>query len=203
MSATAHVVEEDRAKSEELEFRLFARPSASSEKTTTRIRIGSPSLDDGPPGLVNSERPREYYFRDSLSPEAEHRLKLAAVSGEDVLSRSFTKWPGCQLPWRVTTILSTGTPIQHPSAQLDTVKRKTRKSKKTRIAIRKKAVEVLERKAKAEESAAEKEFAEKVKRAKRNRDKKLKKRERDKAKKAAARAAGEDVAESSDDAESE
>lgn len=203
VSAIAHVADEERAQSEEVEFRLFARPSATNDKTTTRIRIESPSLDDGPAGLINPERPREYYFRDGLSPEGEHRLKIAAVSGEDVLARSHTKWPGCSLPWRVTTILSNGTPIQYPSAQSDAAKRKTRKGKKTRIAIRKKAVEERERKAKAEEGAAEKELAERAKRAKRNRDKKLKKRERDKAKKAAARTAGEDVAESSDDPDSE
>ncbi|TID19891.1 Efflux pump [Venturia nashicola] len=200
-AATAHLGG-GRPQSEELEFRLFARPSTSTEKTTTRIRIESPSRDNRPAGLVHPERPREHYFRDGLSPEAERRLKITAVSGEDVLAQSHTKWPGCSLPWRVTTILARGRPIQHHSVQSDTVKRKTRKGKKTRIAIRKKAVEARERKATAEVGAAEKELAERMKRAKRNRDKKLKKRERDKAKKTAVRAAGKDVAESSDDAES-
>jgi hypothetical protein len=152
---------------------------------------------------MNPERPREYYFRDSLSPEAEERIKFAAVTGEDVLGRSQTKWPGCSLPWRVTTILSSGKPIQNASSktldQTEVARKKRRKGKKTRIAIRKKAVEERERKAKEQEGAAERELAERAKRAKRNRDKKLKKRERDKAKKAAARAAGEEVAESSGD----
>jgi len=201
-TASPHVIEDERQQSEELEFRLFARPSTNDDKTITRIRVASPSLDDGHAGLVNPERPREYYFRDSLSPKAKGRLKIAAVSGEDVLARSCTKWPGCSLPWRVTMIPAIGKLVQ-TADQTDATKKKTRKGKKTRIATRKKAVEDRERKEKEQEGAAEKELAERAKRAKRNREKKLKKRERDKATKAAARAAGENVAESSDDDPSE
>lgn len=189
------------AQSEEVEFRLFARSPTTNEKTTTRIRVASPSLSDRPAGLVHPERPREYYFRDSLSPEAEGRLKAAAVSGEDVLARSQTKWPGCVLPWRVTTILSIGKAMHQASTHVDTAKKKTRKGKKTRIAIRKMAVEKYERKAKMEEAAAERALAERAKRAKRNREKKLKKREREKMNKALSKA--EDVAEISDDDSSE
>jgi hypothetical protein len=199
ISVPSHVID-DEILSEEVEFRLFATTSSKDEKTITKIRVQSPSLDDGPAGLVNPERPREYYFRDSLSPEAEGRLKLVAVSGEDVLARSHTKWPGCSLPWRVTTILATGKQIPNISLQTDVARKKTRKGKKTRIAIRKKAVEERERKENEQKNTMTKELEERVKRAKRNREKKLKKKERDKAKKAAARAAGEEVAEGSDDA---
>ncbi|QDS76664.1 hypothetical protein FKW77_000098 [Venturia effusa] len=195
--ATAHVAEEPQSASEEVEFRLFA--NSSKEKTPARIRIQSPHHDNEPAGLTISERPRAYYFRDSLSPAQQYRLEIAAVSGEHVLVRSHTKWPGCSLPWRVTTIGSTGIPLQVQTSSLDKAKRKTRKSKKSRIAIRKKAIGARERKAEAEEATAAKELAERAKRAKRNREKKLKKRERDKLKKTAAQAAGEDLPANSDD----
>jgi hypothetical protein len=199
------VVDQDgKSEDEEVEFRLFAASSAKDEKAITKIRMQSPSLDDTPAGLVNPNRPREYYFRDSLSQETEGCLRVVAVSGEDVLARSCTSWPGCALPWRVTTIVASGKRIQTTSEltvnRIDVARKKTRKSRRTRIAIRKKAMEERERKEKEQDDAAEKELAERAKRAKRNRDKKLKKRERDKAKKAAARASGEEVAESSDDA---
>lgn len=204
VSASAPVTEDKREQSEEVEFRLFATTSTNNRKAITKIRVQSPSLEDKPAGLVNPERSREFYFHDSLSPEAEGRLKLVAVCGEDVLARSRTKWPGCALPWRVTTILSTGKPVHNISSQTvkqtDVARRKRRKGKKTRIAVRKKAAEESERKGKENEGAAEKELAERAKRAKRNREKKLKKREREKAKRAAAGAAGEAVADSSDDA---
>jgi hypothetical protein len=197
-----HVIEDDR-KSEEVEFRLFANPSKANESKFTKIRVQSPSADDEPAGLVNPDRPKVYYFRDSLSPEASDRLKLAAVSGEDIIARSRTIWPGCALPWRVKTILSTGKPVFITSSdtvdQTELPRKKRRKGKKMRIAIRKKSAAERERLENEQKSAAHKELEERVKRAKRNRDKKLKKRERDKAKKAAARSAGEYVPDSSDD----
>lgn len=181
---------------------MFAKPLTADDLKITKIRVQSPTVDDGPGGLVNPERPREYYFRDSLSPEAKDRLELAAVSGEEVVGRSRTVWSGCLLPWRVTTIFSTSKWASPASVQTidqnDLPRKKRRKGKKTRLAIRKKATAARERLEKEQKSAADKELEEKIKRAKRNRDKKLKKRERDKAKKAASKVMEGDVAARSD-----
>jgi hypothetical protein len=172
---------------EEVEFRLFAPSSkATTNGHATKIRIRSPSVDNRPPGLIQPERAREYYFRDSLSPEAGEKLQVAAVSGEEVLARSKTPCPGRSLPWRVTTIAAEGTALVPSNLilpdQSDTMRKKKRKGKKARIAIRQKIAEDREKREKEKQAAAEKELADKIKKAKRNREKKLKKRARDKLK---------------------
>lgn len=172
---------------DEVEFRLFA-PSAKADKTAraTKIRIRSPSVDERPPGLIYPERARNYYFRDSLSPEAEEKIRKAAVSGDEVVARSRTPCPGAVLPWRVTTITVTGasTPLSTHilSAHSDTARKKKRKGKKSRIAIRQNNAEKRAKLEKEEQAAAEKAHTDKVKKAKRNREKKFKKRARDKLK---------------------
>jgi hypothetical protein len=183
---------------EEVEFRLFAPKKDSRNGTVTRFRIHSPASDDRPPGLVNPERPRNHYFRDSLSPEAEQKIQLAAVSGEEILERSRTPYPGCLMPWRVTIITTKGSPISTPDLNIveekEGVRKKKRKGKKTRIAIRQKHAKERELLEQAKAEAAEKELRDKMKKAKRNRDKKYKKRARDKLKKLNEEGAGNDVA---------
>jgi hypothetical protein len=172
---------------EEVEFRLFAASSKTrSSGNATRIRIRSLSVDDRPPGLVKPERAKSYYFRDSLSPAAEEQIRIAAVSGEDILARSKTPNPGCSLPWRVTTIQAASTISAQTATilldQNDPARKKKRKGKKTRIAIRQNVAETSHNLEKEKRAAAEKELADRMKKAKRNREKKIKKRVRDKLK---------------------
>jgi hypothetical protein len=188
---------------EEVEFRLFAPSSKSDTATITKFRLRSPATEDRPPGLVNPERPRNYYFRDSLSPVAEKQLQFAAVSGAEVLARSKTPYPGCSLPWRVTVITAEGRSTSTPDPKLleeteEAKKKKKRKGKKARIAIRQKLAVERERLDKEKTLAAEKELRDKMKKAKRNREKKFKKRARDKLKKLKEEGSGNE-----DDAESE
>jgi hypothetical protein len=107
-------------------------------------------------------------------------------------------WPGCALPWKVTTLTAAGMKkeilVGHCPVTLAIVEekehKKKRKGKKSRIALRKKMQAAREKEAakaklavKKAQLAAEKEEAEKEKRTRRNREKKVKKKAREKAKK--------------------
>lgn len=148
---------------EEIEFRLFAPSTKADKSGICRIRIKSPVVDDRPPGLVNPERPKSHYFRNSVSPEAQQQLQFAAVSGADVLARSIIPCPGCRLPWRVTTISSGEIELPETSSesigegQLTKKSPKKRKGKKSRIAIRQKTAKDREWLDKERTAAAEKE----------------------------------------------
>jgi hypothetical protein len=174
-------------KDEEIEFRLFAPSKKSDNNVVTKFRVHTPEADNRPPGLVNPERPRSYYFRDSLSPEAEKKIQLAAVSGDDVLARSKTPCPGWSMPWRVTVVTTKGVPISTPDPAIvqeaENVRKRKRKGKKSRIAIRQKLAKDRELMEKARAEAADKALHDKMKKAERNRKKKFKKRARDKLKK--------------------
>jgi len=173
---------------EGLEFRLFAPSSTQAGGNISRIRIKSPE-----PGnlVLISQRPNSYYFASELNSSQKLKLASSAISGEEVLLRSHTLWPGCYRPWRVITFKSSGKILrrlgEHAVAVLDeddVQRKRKRKGKKARIAIRRKLVASKERMEKAAKDKTEKEVQEKIKRAKRNREKKIKQRERNKRKKA-------------------
>ncbi|KAK8160354.1 hypothetical protein IWX90DRAFT_389161 [Phyllosticta citrichinensis] len=183
---------------EELEFRLFAAPAKRGDAgpAPQKIRLKSPDLENAEGGFVNPKRPDSYYFADVPSDELRRQLESVAVTGDQVTRWAQQKWPGCALPWKVTTI-SLDKKARETLGLSDNVStgpvtaKRTRKGKKARIAIRTKLKEKAEAKEAQAKVQAEKELAERAKRAKRNRDKKLKKRQRDKAKKAAAGDQGE------------
>lgn len=181
---------------EEAELMLFAGPTHTSE--SHKIRLSSPD-NDGESGLLR-KKPRNYYFADEVTSEKEAEYKAAAVTGDDVLNMAKVSWPGCALPWKVRTITPAGLKktvfIRHPPALIEVeenAKKRTRKGKKSRIALRKKLqvvnVKNAEQAAKQAEQARlaqEKEETEREKRTRRNREKKVKRKARDKAKKEAA-----------------
>jgi hypothetical protein len=176
---------------EDVEFRLFARRTTDGNADTShvgmRIRIKSPLRDSEELGLARS-RPRSHYFKDSPSPEARAQLQAVAVTGEQVLARAKQACPIMQYPWQA--------PITEQSCQkveqwlkgvMIPDRKRTRKGKKARIATRKKHAKALEQARMAKIAAEDKELAECMKKAKKNRDKKLRQREKKKAKRAAAR----------------
>ena len=94
--------------------------------------------------------------------------------------------PGCLLPWRVSTIESTGiarNTSDQPGSRPDNARR-TRKSKKRRIVLRKRIATNRERQEQRITADANRDTLEKEKRTKRNREKKVKKKLKEKAKKA-------------------
>ncbi|KAJ4348024.1 uncharacterized protein N0V89_009396 [Didymosphaeria variabile] len=177
------------ASDEEAELVLFAGPSQTAE--SHKIRLSSPDAT-GEPGLL-VKKPRSYYFTDEITSEKEEEYKAAAVTGSDVLNMAKLPWPGCALPWKVHTITPAGLKknvlVGHPPTLVeveDKNKQRTRKGKKSRIALRKKMQAADDKQAEQARIAQEKEEAEREKRTRRNREKKVKRKAREQAKKEAA-----------------
>ncbi|KAG9195471.1 hypothetical protein G6011_00592 [Alternaria panax] len=180
---------------DEAELRLFAAP-ADAAPQSLKIRISSPDADSGEPGLM-LKKPRSYYFADEPTSEAEEDFRAAAIEGRSVLELSQQPWPGCALPWKVRKIspagMSKAVLLGHPPMLVtveDKAHKRTRKGKKSRIAIRKKLHEAREKESEAARLAREKEEAKREKNTRRNREKKLKQKAKQQAKKAADGAPG-------------
>ncbi|KAL0262706.1 hypothetical protein SLS55_001677 [Diplodia seriata] len=185
--------------------------STAASAPVQKIRLRSPSLDpDQPGGFVNPSRPHSYYFAPALDDDASSvQKRVSAVSGADVLARAARIWRGCAVPWRVTVVDPSGRKLARvckghgePVADADGVggvggsdgdddgarqPGRRRKSKKARVALRKKHAKGLERKEAAARAAREKEEAERAKRMEKNRKQKLKRREKERARKAGGR----------------
>ncbi|KAJ9641993.1 hypothetical protein H2199_005208 [Coniosporium tulheliwenetii] len=159
---------------DELEFRLFAAPPTVATSGLQRIRLRSPP----------------YYFTGELSQAELELLESVAVSGDDVIKRSRSPWPGSTYAWKVTVVSATGKVRRNTAEEVQpdkAVSKRKRIGKKHRIALRKKAQAEAEKKAAATRTAAEREATEREKRTRRNRGKKVKKKEKEKAKKTAAK----------------
>ncbi|KAH7411898.1 hypothetical protein DE146DRAFT_257612 [Phaeosphaeria sp. MPI-PUGE-AT-0046c] len=173
---------------EEAELRLFATTSTSAP-ATHKIRLASPSAGSEEAGFV-VKKPRSYYFADEPTSEDDLQLAAAAIDGKAILELSHLPWPGCKLPWKVTHISAQGMTrhvlVGHPPSAATVVEplhKRTRKSKKTRIAIRKKTQATKSKREEQAKLAKEKEEAEREKRTRRNREKKLKKKAKSQAQK--------------------
>lgn len=174
---------------DETELRLFAAP-ANAAPQSHRIRISSPDADSGEPGLI-LKKPRSYYFADEPTSDEEEEFRAAAIDGRSVLELSQQPWPGCALPWKVRKISPAGMSkevlVGHPPILVtveDKAPKRTRKGKKSRIAIRKKLQEAKNKESEAARLAREKEEAKREKNTRRNREKKLKQKAKQQAKKA-------------------
>ncbi|KAK7187111.1 hypothetical protein DPSP01_004068 [Paraphaeosphaeria sporulosa] len=186
---------DDAAESdEEAELVLFAGPSKAGD--SHKIRLTSPEAS-GEPGM-RVQKPRSYYFADEITSEREKEYVAAAVTGADVLDIAKIPWPGCAVPWKVRTITSSGLKqivlVGHPSVPFEVdeqTKKRTRKGKKSRIALRKKMQATNDKQAEQARLAKEKEEAEREKRTRRNREKKVKRKAREQAKKEAAAGPGD------------
>ena len=84
---------------EELEFRLFAPStekvaSETQDKPQRTVRIRSETPPSGEPGFSVPNRPDVYYFASEPSDKDWRDLQLASVTGEEVMTRSRSHWPG-------------------------------------------------------------------------------------------------------------
>jgi hypothetical protein len=136
------------------------------------------------------KKPRTYYFADDPTSEEELMLEAAAIDGKTILELSNQPWPGCALPWKVQNISAAGLSkdvlVGHPPMLVtvnESAHKRARKGKKTRIALRKKAQAIKNKREEQAKLANEKEEAEREKRTRRNREKKLKKKAKSQAKK--------------------
>jgi hypothetical protein len=185
-----HVHDVAQSDQDETELRLFAAP-ANAAPQSHMIRLSSPGADSGEPGLI-LKKPRSYYFADEPTSDEEEAFRAAAIDGRSVLELSQQPWPGCALPWKVRRISPSGMSkdvlVGHPPMLVtveDKAHKRTRKGKKSRIAIRKKLQEAKQKQSEAARLAQEKEEAKREKNTRRNREKKLKKKAKEQAKRAA------------------
>ncbi|PVI03890.1 hypothetical protein DM02DRAFT_640297 [Periconia macrospinosa] len=190
ITSTPDPQEEPDASEDEAELILFAG-APNTQQSSHKIRLASPEAASGEPGLL-VKKPKSYYFTQELSKDREEELRAAALTGDAVLEMSKIPWPGCALPWKVQTVTAAGMKktvlVGHPPSIVtveEKAHKKTRKNKKTRIALRKKLQAVKGKEAERARLAQEREEAEREKRTKRNREKKVKKKAREKAKKEA------------------
>jgi hypothetical protein len=155
----------------------------------SKIRLSSPGAGSGEPGFL-VKKPRSYYIADEPTSEGMVRLQSAAIDAKTILQLANQPWPGCALPWKVRHISAAGLSkevlVGHPP-RLVTVKerthKRTRKGKKTRIALRKKYQATKSKEEDQARLAKEKEEADREKRTRRNREKKVKKKVKAQAKK--------------------
>lgn len=139
------------------------------------------------------KKPRSYYFADEVTGEKEEGYAAAAVTAADVLGMAKIPWPDCAVPWKVRKITPAGLKqivlLGHPRVSVEVeeqIRKKTRKGKKSRIALRKKMQATNDKQAEQARLAKEKEEADREKRTRRNREKKVKRKAREQAKKGAA-----------------
>jgi hypothetical protein len=177
--------EDDDAKpEEEIEFRLFF----SGPGKTAKIKLDEPDMSKLPLGFVVPERPRDYYFQDRLREKIKQQVSGSTLSGEEVLQLSKMPWPGCVMPWKITTIsekskrISKSLEIHARADNDDKHGVKARPGKKIRIARRKVQAMKTERADKERQDAKEKEAALREKKIRRNREKKFKKKNKKKEK---------------------
>ncbi|KAF2734869.1 hypothetical protein EJ04DRAFT_534600 [Polyplosphaeria fusca] len=179
---------EEVANDEETELVLFA---STTDAQPTKIRL--PSLDaEGANAGFSVKKPHSYYFADALGGQKKAELEASAIDATTIIELSKEPWPGCRLPWKSRTISASGMKkavlVGHPQALAvveEKFHKRTRKGRKTRIALRKKLQASKERQEQATKAAMLKEDTEREKRARKNRERKFKKRERDRAKKLA------------------
>jgi hypothetical protein len=169
-------------------LRLFANTSTDAP-TTQKIRLSSPGAGSGEPRLI-VKKPRSYYFADEPTTGDVQKLEAAAIDAKTIFELSNQPWPGCALPWKVRKISATGLTkevlVGHPpmlAVVEEIVQKRTRKGKKTRIALRKKMQATKDKREEQAKLAKEKEEAEREKRTRRNREKKIKKKAKSQAKK--------------------
>ena len=163
------------ADADALDFRLFTR---SAHYTSSQVVLRSPTPQLGDPGFV-TERPRNYYFANQLDHEKAKEYEQAAISGEAVIAGLQIRYTGCALPWRMTVVQSSKRPSSNASLLSGTLsdgKKRTRKGKKTRLAIRRRLAKDGEQKVNYGSMKLSKEQAKEEKRNRKNREKKIKRR---------------------------
>lgn len=183
---------------DELAFQLFAPsiPSGKSEPgaaSLQKIRLKSPTPTTADAGFVKPMRALEYYLIPSASGQDKENFQIAAVTGEAVVKRSHSPWPGSTYAWKVTNLPASSLSkaaknlVSHEETELavdDETSKHKRPGKKARIKTRTKLAAEREKAEKSKVEDAEREKAEREKKTRRNREKQAKKRAREKAKRA-------------------
>lgn len=187
---------------EEVDFPLFSTATKAAAQRV-RMRSATPERNEEDiwaEAVQTRVRPMEYWIIDDATlARRRTEFEQVVVTGEEVRAAAKVRWPGCELPWRVTHILARGPITSHCTATSVNGKHK-RPGKRRRIAIR----TAKEKEAAKEEARLkslhgrqkwigltedEKSRLDREERTRRNREKKAKRRIKEKAKKASAKAA--------------
>ncbi|KAF4464432.1 hypothetical protein FALBO_8744 [Fusarium albosuccineum] len=158
---------------DEFAFRLF-----SSAPPAQKVVLEEDVEPTGDGGFIHG-RPLSYYMVTNASAQQKQEYAIAAMSGDQVLTRSHDRAWGLELPWKVTKITVTRKIRPGEKADDDSdeaAKRKRRPGKKQRISLRKRAKTKEEKKAAEVQRLADKEEHIKDKKKRLNRLKKLRKR---------------------------
>lgn len=86
---------------EAYEFRLFARPlkesSGEHRPSTHQVTLRSPTPINCEPGFLIARRPDSYYFTSTLDEALAVQFNVAAISGDEVVKQSKTRWVASRL----------------------------------------------------------------------------------------------------------
>jgi hypothetical protein len=191
---------------EEYDFCLFGGAGAA----PTKVVLEDDSEPQGE-GAILKQRPASFYLAKDLSEEQRQRFKAAAVTGDEVLARSQSRWWSMELPWKVTRIttmtttkkkVGSGQNATAISTSLESTEAKRKRpGKKRRIALRMKERAEKDKMKTAAQLKEEKEEHLKEKKKRLNRLKKLKRREKEREKKQAAAKGGQGAADSGNDSD--
>ena len=171
-------IDHDDDGEEAVDFRLFA---STKEHPSTRIVLRSPTPQRGETGFVIAQRPHGRYFTGKTTQAKSEQYRQAAISGEEVIAGLKTKYTGLALPWKVTVINSSDPSLSTIPPPVKTSRagnKRTRKGKKTRLAIRKRYEKAQTQNMRDTSAKLEKEQVEKDKRNRKNRERKIKRRQK-------------------------
>ena len=193
-----------------------ADPAASSSNETSlgpptpKIFLSSSTPPPEGSGALLRSRSEAHYFT-SWSPKwprLQSQFVASAVSSSWVLSRSNMRFTGCELPWRVTTLVlprasrskldpepayvESQFPLVAHEVEVEKIKKRTQPNKKRRIMIRAKTRQRQEATLKRAWAQDLRDREERERRTRRNRKKKVKRRAREKAKKVSMPTAAEE-----------
>ncbi|KFH47393.1 putative nucleolar protein-like protein [Hapsidospora chrysogenum ATCC 11550] len=191
--------EGERSGPEEYDFYLFGGAGTA----PTKVVLEDDSECQGE-GAILKQRPTSFYLAKDLTEDQRRRFKASAVTGDEVLARSQSRWWSMELPWKVTHITATtkkkpgsGQKATTISTSLESTEAKRKRpGKKRRIALRMKLRAEKDKMKTAAQLKEEKEEHLKEKKKRLNRLKKLKRREKEKEKKQAAAKGGQGAADS-------
>jgi len=190
--------DQQAAKEDEFEFRLFSTASAS--KVLLPPEVGPGAGADGHEAEAVRLRPVTFYVPGPPDEASWGRFRAAALSGEEVLAMSKQRCWGLEVPWRVTKVTASKKDLRAladagggpetivmddsssgDEGKQDGAQKRKRPGKKRRIALRTK--DKAEKEKAALQMSKEEHLREKKKRL--NREKKLKRRQKERDKKAA------------------
>ncbi|KAM0243159.1 hypothetical protein ACHAP5_006878 [Fusarium lateritium] len=177
---------------EEFAFRLFSK-APPTQKIVLEENTGPTGV-----GAFVAGRPLSYYVVTDVPARRKQEYAIAAMSGDQVLSKSHDRAWGLELPWKVTNTTITRKVSPNDKTEDEATEGRRRPGKKQRISLRKRAKAKEEKETADAKKMAEKEEHIKDKKKRMNRLKKLRKKAKAKEQKQTSKGEGGDGGQSPD-----